>query len=68
LRRSERSCASASPSKAFSASTVKGKNRDTAWFAMTDRDWPALNARYEKWLDLSNFDTSGQQLTRLTSS
>ncbi len=47
---------------------VKGKNRDTAWFAMTDRDWPALNARYEKWLDLSNFDARGHQRTRLTSS
>ena len=47
---------------------VKGKNRDTAWFAMIDRDWPALKARYEKWLHLSNFDVSGQQRTRLTSS
>jgi RimJ/RimL family protein N-acetyltransferase len=46
---------------------VKGKNRDTAWFAMTDSDWPALKARYEKWLHLSNFDTSGQQRSKLAS-
>ncbi|MGE3876077.1 MAG: GNAT family N-acetyltransferase [Parvibaculaceae bacterium] len=44
---------------------TKGKNRDTAWFAMIDRDWPALKAGYEKWLDPANFDASGQQRTRL---
>ena len=45
---------------------VKGRNRDTAWFAMTDGDWessirPALIA----WLDPSNFDENGQQIKRL---
>jgi RimJ/RimL family protein N-acetyltransferase len=44
---------------------TKGKNRDTAWFAMIDRDWPALKAGYEKWLDPANFDANGQQLARL---
>ena len=44
---------------------TKGKNRDTAWFAMIDRDWPALKAAYEKWLDPANFDASRRQLTRL---
>ncbi len=44
---------------------VKGKNRDTAWFAMTDREWPVLKAGYERWLDPANFDANGQQLTRL---
>jgi RimJ/RimL family protein N-acetyltransferase len=44
---------------------TKGKNRDTAWFAMTDHDWPALKAGYEKWLDPANFDASGRQRTRL---
>ena len=47
---------------------VKGKNRDTAWFAMTDRDWPALKARYEEWLHPSNLDSGGQQRTGLDSS
>jgi len=29
---------------------VKGRNRDTAWYAMTDSDWPAVRARLEAWL------------------
>ena len=44
---------------------VKGKNRDTAWFAMTDKDWPALKSAFEAWLDPSNFDASGEQKQRL---
>jgi RimJ/RimL family protein N-acetyltransferase len=44
---------------------VKGQNRDTAWFAMLDRDWPALKARYLAWLDPANFDDEGRQLQRL---
>jgi RimJ/RimL family protein N-acetyltransferase len=47
---------------------TKGKNRDTAWFAMIDRDWPAIKAGYEKWLHSANFDAAGQQLTKLTTS
>jgi RimJ/RimL family protein N-acetyltransferase len=45
---------------------VKGKNRDTAWFAIIDSDWPRLNAGYEAWLDPSNFDGSGRQHSRLS--
>jgi hypothetical protein len=26
---------------------VKGRNRDSAWFAMTDADWPAARAVLE---------------------
>lgn len=26
---------------------VKGRNRDTAWFAMLDSDWPAIKANFE---------------------
>ncbi len=44
---------------------VKGRNRDTAWFAMIDSEWPALKAAYERWLDPANFDADGRQLTRL---
>jgi RimJ/RimL family protein N-acetyltransferase len=40
---------------------VKGKSRDTAWFAMTDEDWPALKSAFEAWLDPLNFDAAGQQ-------
>lgn len=28
---------------------VKGRNRDTAWFAMLDRDWPARKLNFERW-------------------
>jgi len=44
---------------------VKGVNRDTAWFAMLDGDWPRLRAEYERWLDPGNFDADGTQKTRL---
>ena len=40
---------------------VKGRNRDTAWFAMTDADWPAIRAGYERWLDPANFESDGRQ-------
>lgn len=43
----------------------KGKNRDTAWFAMLDADWPALKSRYLRWLAPTNFDAQGQQIHRL---
>jgi RimJ/RimL family protein N-acetyltransferase len=44
---------------------VKGLNRDTAWFAIIDKDWPRLKAGYEAWLDPANFDASGQQRRKL---
>ena len=44
---------------------VKGRSRDTAWFAMIDRDWPAIRAAYDAWLDPANFDATGRQLTPL---
>ena len=40
---------------------VKGRNRDTAWFALTDRDWPAVRSAFEQWLVPENFDAGGQQ-------
>ena len=40
---------------------VKGKNRDTAWFAITDAEWPGLRAAFEAWLKPENFDAEGQQ-------
>lgn len=40
---------------------IKGRSRDTAWFAMIDADWPALEASYERWLDPANFDADGRQ-------
>jgi RimJ/RimL family protein N-acetyltransferase len=47
---------------------VKGTNRDTAWFAMLDGEWPARKAEFERWLDLANFDEAGVQKTRLAQS
>jgi RimJ/RimL family protein N-acetyltransferase len=44
---------------------VKGRNRDTAWFAMLDREWPAVRAAFERWLDEENFDGEGRQRARL---
>ena len=44
---------------------VKGLNRDTAWFSMTDKDWPTLRRAYKAWLDPSNFDPEGSQKKRL---
>lgn len=40
---------------------IKGHGRDTAWYAMTQRDWPAVKAAFEAWLDPSNFDADGRQ-------
>lgn len=40
---------------------VKGRNRDTAWFAMTDGDWPQVRIAYKVWLDRANFDDAGRQ-------
>ncbi len=44
---------------------VKGRSRDTAWYAMLDSEWPACKRAFEAWLDPSNFDATGQQKQRL---
>jgi RimJ/RimL family protein N-acetyltransferase len=44
---------------------VKGANRDTAWFAMLDHEWPARKAAFERWLAPHNFDDAGRQRARL---
>lgn len=40
---------------------VKGRNRDTAWYAIIDRDWPPIRDAFERWLDPANFDEAGDQ-------
>ena len=40
---------------------VKGENRDTAWYAMIDGDWPTIKAGMERWLDPGNFGEQGVQ-------
>jgi RimJ/RimL family protein N-acetyltransferase len=44
---------------------VKGRNRDTAWFAMLDREWPTIRAGFERWLAEDNFDGAGRQRVAL---
>jgi RimJ/RimL family protein N-acetyltransferase len=44
---------------------VKGRNRDTAWFAMLDHEWPARKAAFERWLSPDNFDETGRQRVAL---
>jgi hypothetical protein len=45
---------------------IKGLNRDTAWFAMIDADWPRLRAGYEAWLAPENFDDAARQRSKLS--
>jgi len=49
------------------AQVVKGGNRDTAWFSIIDKEWPALRAAFEAWLDPVNFDAEGRQRRNLAS-
>ncbi len=47
------------------ATIYKGRNRDTAWFSMLDREWPTARTAFESWLDSSNFDPTGRQRSSL---
>lgn len=40
---------------------IKGRNRDTAWYAITVEDWPAIRQGYGRWLAPDNFDADGRQ-------
>jgi RimJ/RimL family protein N-acetyltransferase len=37
------------------AGVIKGRNRDTAWFAAIDSEWPALRDAFTAWLSPDNF-------------
>lgn len=39
----------------------KGRTRDTAWYSIIDKEWPARKSAFEQWLDPSNFDADGRQ-------
>ena len=47
------------------ATIYKGRNRDTAWYAAIDKDWPELASAFTRWLDVCNFDAEGRQRLRL---
>ena len=49
------------------AMVSKGRNRDTAWYAAIDEEWPALQAIFKQWLDPQNFDEQGKQKVSLSS-
>ena len=48
------------------ALVYKGRNRDTAWYSILDRDWPRLGRAFEQWLSPENFDRDGRQIRRLS--
>lgn len=43
------------------ATIYKGRNRDTAWFSIIDKEWPAIDAAFRTWLTPENFDETGRQ-------
>lgn len=48
------------------AAVIKGRNRDTAWFAAIDSEWPRLSAAFAHWLAPGNFDAAGRQRQSLS--
>jgi RimJ/RimL family protein N-acetyltransferase len=48
------------------ATVYKGRNRDTAWYASIDAEWPALRESFLAWLAPNNFDGRGHQRARLS--
>ena len=48
------------------ATVVKGRNRDTAWYSITDGEWPAIKNAFETWLAPANFDAEGRQRVSLS--
>ena len=48
------------------ATISKGRNRDTAWFAAIDAEWPPLQIAFENWLHAENFDAAGRQKRSLS--
>ncbi len=47
------------------AVVYKGRNRDTAWYSILDRDWPPIEKAFVTWLNADNFDEHGQQKRKL---
>jgi RimJ/RimL family protein N-acetyltransferase len=47
------------------ARLTKQRNRDTAWYAAIDSEWPALDRAFRRWLDPENFDEQGAQRVAL---
>ncbi len=45
---------------------VKGRNRDSAWYSLLDREWPVIDLVFQQWLSPENFDSHDQQKTALS--
>lgn len=43
------------------ATIYKGRNRDTAWFSIIDKEWPKIDGAFRQWLAPGNFDGAGRQ-------
>ncbi len=48
------------------ATVVRGRNRDTAWFSVTDAEWPRVKEAFQRWLAPGNFGPDGRQLIALS--
>jgi RimJ/RimL family protein N-acetyltransferase len=49
------------------AIVVRGRNRDSLYFSIVDKEWPRLKTAFERWLDPENFDAAGRQQASLAS-
>lgn len=47
------------------AIVIKGRNRDTNWYSITDCEWPLIKQSFNDWLAMENFDSQGKQIARL---
>ena len=48
------------------ATIYKGRNRDTAWYSVIDKEWPTLKAAFEVWLRPGNFEEDGTPRTKFS--
>ena len=48
------------------ATIYKRRNRDTAWYAVLDREWPLIKKTFEAWLSRDNFDLEAKQYNSLS--
>jgi RimJ/RimL family protein N-acetyltransferase len=48
------------------ATVVRGRNRDTAWFSITDAEWPRVKEAFRRWLEPANFGPDGRQRVALS--
>lgn len=44
---------------------MKGMSRDTAWFSITEEEWPKVRRGFERYLDPANFDAAGRHAKSL---